>query len=419
MQVGLRKSAKQKTLWDFFWVLFAFSLLIRLAVGLGYYNPQDTLWYQKWALDLPNGLFDVYARADQISLDYPPLYLFCLSLVGWVFRLLGGEWSSYTVMFFMKFWPIVGDMLMGLSLFLFFRKTSPKTALVAALLWLFNPSVLFNSSFWGQTDQIMCLLLLLSFTALEGKRPLLASVLFAVAGMTKFQCLFFTPVFLLELLSEYKIRTFFKGIGAAALTVATVFLPFMIGSGNPFLFFDVYLKGQGQYPHCTLNAFNLYGLLGLNWVEDSTAVVGGISFGMLSTALVVLLLLVVIAVYRFAPRRCPWVIGFWLMNSLFLFMTRMHERYQFVVLIFLLMASLKHRHRGFFFSFAALSLMTFFNQLVPMFSWNVPNTFFTTYYGGWMMFGSLWNVILWVVTTYICAKFLFFAPLKTAPSLSE
>lgn len=410
MSPALAKDNSKK-IFDCLIVMLIFAALIRFAVGVGYYNPQDTLWYKKWALGLNDGVFDIYSRAEALSLDYPPVYLFFLKILGGIYNIIGENCHDYADMFIMKFWPMVGDIICGIALYKVFKKQSPKIGLIAAALWLFNPSTLFNSSFWGQTDQIMCLLLLLSFTALERERPVLACVLFAISGMTKYQCLFFTPVFLTELFVRYRVGKFLKGIFAAAVTVAVVFVPFMIGSNDPWLFLNVYLGGQGTYPYCTLNAFNIYGVFGLNWAEDTAGVV---SLYSLSLLLVIVLIMGVILVYLFAKRRSVWVTGFLFMNTLFMFMTRMHERYQFVVLIFILMAALVHKHRGFFYCFVGMSVMTFINQLVPMFAWRTTESVFNEYYGSMMTAFSVLNLILYFVSAYVCIKFMFFGNKKAA-----
>lgn len=404
MELSVNKKAADKKFLDIFFIVLLFGALLRLAIGIGYYNPQDTLWYKAWAMELNNGLFDIYSRADQVNLDYPPIYLFFLKITGGIYSLIGESVHNYTEMLIMKMWPMLGDILCAVALFYVFRRQSPKTGLVAASLWMFNPSVIFNCAFWGQTDSIMCLLLLLSFITLERKKPVLACVLFALAGMTKYQCLFFTPLFLTELFVKYRISKTLKGIAAAAATVALVFLPFMIGSENPFLFFDVYLKGQGTYPYCTLNAYNVYGIFGLNWKEDS---IGTPSLYALSFVLVVALIGFMIYCYIRAKRNSVWVMGFLFMNTLFMFMTRMHERYQFVALIFILMAAIVHKHRGFFYCFAGISVITFLNQVIPMFSWRTENSFFDNYYGGLMVTFSVVNLILYFVSAYVCIKFIF------------
>ena len=404
MELSVNKKSADKKIIDIFFIVLLFGTLLRLAIGIGYYNPQDTLWYKAWATELQGGLFDIYSRADKVNLDYPPIYLFFLKITGGIYSFTGESVHNYTEMFIMKLWPMLGDIICSVALFYVFKKQSPKTGLVASALWMFNPSAIFNSSFWGQTDSIMCLLLLISFVALEREKPILASILFALAGMTKYQCLFFTPLFLTELFVKYRISKMLKGIFAAAVTVAAVFLPFMIGSKNPFLFLDVYLKGQGTYPYCTLNAYNVYGIFGLNWKEDT---VGTPSLYALSFVLVALLIGFMIYCYIRAKRNSVWVMGFFFMNTLFMFMTRMHERYQFVALIFILMAALVHRNRSFFYCFVGISVITFLNQVIPMFSWRSENSFFNLYYGELMVIFSVLNLILYFVSSYIAIRFMF------------
>ena len=404
MELSVNKKTADKKIIDIFFIILLFGTLLRLAIGIGYYNPQDTLWYKAWAMELNNGLFDIYSRADQVNLDYPPIYLFFLKITGAIYSVTGESVHDYTEMLIMKTWPVLGDIICAVAIFYVFKKQSPKTGLVASALWMFNPSAIFNCAFWGQTDSIMCLLLLVSFVALEREKPVLASVLFALAGMTKYQCLFFTPLFLTELFVKHRISKMLKGIAAAAATVAIVFIPFMIGSKNPFLFLDVYLKGQGTYPYCTLNAYNVYGIFGLNWKEDT---VGTPSLYALSFVLVAVLIAFMIFCYLKAKRSSVWVMGFFFMNTLFMFMTRMHERYQFVALIFILMAAIVHKHRGFFYCFAGISVITLLNQVIPMFSWRTENSFFDNYYGELMVTFSVINLILYFVSSYVCIKFMF------------
>lgn len=406
----LLNTAYKKRIFDLTALIFIFAFLIRLVASVGYVNEYDTLWYREWALALPDGLFDVYARADEISLDYPPVFLFFLYLTGLAYRAVGPQWHILTDMVFMKFWPVFFDMLCGLALFYILKKYSYKTALIAAALWLFNPVTVFNSSFWGQTDGMMCLMLLISFSALERQKPLLACFLFALAGMTKYQALFFTPIFLMELFLKNRPKIFLKGIGVAAITVAGMFLPFMIGSKSPLLFFEVYLGGQGKYPLLSLNAFNFYGMLGLNWVEDSTPILGPITYNMLSTVMTVLIIIGLLVFYVFIKNRNMWVISFVFMNSLFMFMSRMHERYQFVVLIFILYAAIKEKHRGLFWCFTLTSVTTLLNHITPMFHWNTSDWFIDYCYGEMLIVMSAVNFAVYILTTYICVKFLMSKP---------
>lgn len=404
--------------------LFGFAALLRLLVGIAYVNTYDTFWYRAWATSLPDGLFDVYTRAEEISLDYPPLYLIPLYFVGQLYRLVGGTGANiYTQMLLLKFFPILFDFLCGVFLYrVCSKKFGQKVGLVSAVAWLFNPSMFFNSTLWGQTDSIMCFLLLLAFWYVAEERPVLGAVLFAIAGLTKYQSLMFTPVFLLELLwrCAFGWKKILTAIGAAAVTVAAVFLPFMIGSENPLLFFDVYLGGAGKYPYCSLYCFNFYGMMGLDWssgTKDTESLIGGFTYQMFGNAMVAAAVILLIVLYIRSCRRNCWVGGLFLMQCIFMFMTRMHERYQIVVLPFALMAFLTTRKRRFGISFTALTVMTALNQFMVL----------LFYVGDWttpwearfddlvLPLMSAVNFLLFLYTAWACIAYF----LKPEPGLSE
>lgn len=375
------------------------AVLLRFIVGVSYINTYDTFWYRRWALDLPNGIFNVYERADSISLDYPPVYLFFLYLTGLGYKVVGADPHIYTEMFLMKFWPIVFDVLCIAFLYYMFSKTDIKAGIFAATLWAVNPSVFFNSTMWGQTDSVMMFLLLVVFYLSYKNKPIAACIVFAIAGMTKYQCLYFTPILLLQIYKENNLKTFLKSIGAAALCVAIVFLPFMIGSKNPMLFFDVYLGGADKYPYCTLNAFNVYGMFCLNWVEDTFA-----GCNILSTVFTVTSLALVVFLYFFGKRRCAFVGGLLFMQCIFMLTTRMHERYQIVVLPFALVAYFLYKVKDFLYLFISLSAITAVNQAIVLMR-VAKSDYFDSGYGTIMMVVSIINFIVFAYSVYVCCKF--------------
>ncbi|HHW45610.1 MAG TPA: DUF2029 domain-containing protein [Clostridiales bacterium] len=394
-------------------ILFS-SLLLRLIVGVGYVNTMDVYWYRSWAVDLPNGLFGVYARAEEITLDYPPIYLYFLYPLGLIYKHTGTEIGTFFNMLIMKFWPIVFDVLCSLLLYIICKRYGRHIGLFAASAWALNPSTLFNSSMWGQTDEMMAFLLLLAFWLLEEDRPVASCVAFAVAGLTKYQSLVFTPVLLLEILSRYDIKRFFKGIGAAAATVFSVFLPFMAGARNPLLFFDVYFGGSGKYPYCTLNAFNVYGIFKLNYsdrISENINFIGPISAHSFGVFMVVMVLVLLLLLYAYHAKTgkpgSPWVACFIIMQWVFMFATRMHERYQIIVLPFLLMAYIAHRYKGFLRLYIALTIMTLLNQAYLLFYMNNRNIFYADYYLEGLSAFSFANLLLFAWSVVECIKFYF------------
>lgn len=410
-----------------FWMLaliLSTAFLMQMVVGMGYVNTFDTYWYRDWALDLPNGLFTVYekSRMENIQLDYPPLYLICLYFTGLGYRVLGENCHICLQMFLLKFWPVVFNVACAALLYYICRNRYGRViGLTAAFLWCLNPAFFLNAVMWGQTDSTMAFCLLLAFWLLEQNRTVAACVAFAVAGLTKFQSLFFTPPFLLTLLfrnlKDWK--RIVKGLAAAAVTVAVVFIPFMIGARNPLLFFDVYLGSAGKYPYCSLHAYNIYCLLDLNWttgVMDTDPIVGGFTwyhFGMICAFLSVAL---VVALYILSycksgrERLSGWVGGLLMMQCLFMFMTRMHERYQVIVVPFALMAWITTRNKRFLGLFGALSGFTFINQAMVLIR-NVVHSqrdvwaFWEPYRSTVEMVLSFINLLLFIWCAYECIRY--------------
>lgn len=397
------RTKQEKNILHIFLIILGFSLLLRIIIGGAYFNDYDTYWYRDWAFDIQqNGLFTAYARADVTALDYPPLYLFLLGIVGQLYKVFGNNCVSFLQMLLMKLWPIVFDVLCAALLYRIFEKRNGSMwGFTAGTLWLCNPSMFFNTALWGQTDQIMCFLLILCFYLLEEKRPVAACIMFAVAGLTKYQCLFFTPVLLLEIVRKYDVKRLFKGIGAAALTVAAVFLPFMIGAKNLLLFFNVYLGGAGKYSYGTLNAFNLYGVFKLNWTEET------FSMSLVSTLFLLGSILLIILLYIFGKRTCPWVAGMLFMQCIFILTTRMHERYQVVVLPFALMAYLVHKKPRFLALFCVLSVITAINQSFVLLPINIPNMpwDYNPVYDNILMIFSIINVLIFIWNAFECVRF--------------
>ncbi|MBQ0111127.1 MAG: hypothetical protein KBS41_04300 [Oscillospiraceae bacterium] len=385
--------------------IFGMALIVRLIIAIGYYNPQDTLWYKEWAIGTQKGFFNIYNNSE-IELDYPPVYLFFLYITGLAYKLVGVNAHDYVQMFLMKFWPVIFDFILCVVLYKYARRFGKNAGIAAAILWMLNPAAIFNCAFWGQTDGLMCLLLLLSFWALE-KHPLLSCVIFAIAGMTKLQCLYFTPVFLFFLYKNFGLKKFLWGIGCAAIAVAVVFLPFMIGCSRPALFFELYFGSANKYNYCTLSAYNLYGLIGLHWLPVTVKAIGNITYGNISTVLLVLSIVGVMVCMFTAKKEAPFVHCLMLMQCIFMLTAKMHERYQFVCLIFALLCYVAYKEIKFLYSFLMLTFTVTVNHFVPLFNWNHGGSFFSNYYFGIMTVMSIFNLIFFVIITVWCLKYLY------------
>ncbi len=406
--------------------LLAFAFLTRAVLAMLYENHFDLDWYRTWALALPDGFFSAYARLNegQYALDYPPVYLAFLWLVGLAYRAWPLADYVMTDMLAMKFFPILFDTLAAGMLYLLCRRKSEPLGVLAAALWALNPSALFNSAAWGQTDGMMLCLILFAFWFIEEDKPFIGSILFAVAALTKMQTLYFTPVLFLVLWRRYRLDKALGCFFAAFGTGAAAFVPFIIGGfsrrGWAALLtpFEVYLGGLGKYPYAALNTYNLYGVGNLNWVYDGRSLlfgtydeelgyaVGGLTYNHLSLVLLIAsLAFAAFLVWKGREEYSLWLGCFALMQGVFMLTTRMHERYQIAVLPFALVLYVLTRRTRWLALFGALSLVTFVNQFMLLIRNNTindPTAPWDALFNPVQTVFSLLNLALFALSMVVC-----------------
>ena len=382
------------------------AALVRLILGYTAVHYFDLGYYVDWSSGVLEDFFDAYDRIE--NLDYPPLFLFPLYFTGWVMsdpRV--SEFHPYA-MLALKGWQMLFDLALIPMLYLLLRRHSELFGLLGAALWAVNPTILYNSAYWGQTDSIMLFLLALAFSLLDNGRPVWSSVTMALACLMKFQSLYFAPLFALVLFTRYPFRRAALGGCAAVATAFAVFLPFMLRSGWD-LPFRVYFGGFAQYPGASLNAFNLYSAEGLNYASVATTLVGPLTVGGFSACATAAALLLLAYFYLTATEKSVWLLGFWFMQTVFLFTARMHERYQIPVLLFALLASVVHRSYPLFWGYAALTAITFFNHFLVLeeaFAGDPPKAW-TLWYGDLVEQFSWANLAVYALTAAVCLHILY------------
>jgi hypothetical protein len=116
-------------------------------------------------------------------LDYPPVYLLFLWVLGLFVSPFGGVGES------IKLIPIFTDLALAGVVFVMAQElgASRWRAVGAAAIVLFNPITWFNSAIWGQADVVGSFFMLLGLRALLRDRRELAAVFAVVAALTKIQ----------------------------------------------------------------------------------------------------------------------------------------------------------------------------------------------------------------------------------------
>jgi Gpi18-like mannosyltransferase len=268
-------------------VCFLIAFVVRILLA-GYIEgyPFDIKCYMEWSLRASESLKNFYN--PEYFVDYPPFYILVLSVIGKIisFFKLNNDYSSYLIM--LKLPSIIADLITAYFLYTIAqRKISEKAGVFIAILYLFNPVILFNSSVWGQTDSFITMIIVIALFLLQTERLKMSYVLFTLAVITKPQTIFFIPVLLLNLLKRKKIKHFINMILYGSITVIIVFLPFTFSENSVWLFYikrfnisfinDLFNitnsvvvseKAALQSLYASLNAFNLFAFFGGNLSSD-------------------------------------------------------------------------------------------------------------------------------------------------------
>ena len=266
--------------------------------------------------------------------DYPPAYMLVLGLLGVIGNLLGMSTGSLGFQALMKMVPIACDLALAAVCYAAAKKKfgNGVSLAVAAMLAL-NPAFIVTGSCWGQIDSVLALLLVLMLLNAREGQWTIAIPIFALAVLAKPQAGLLVPLGVAALMKEAKLgghrgKSIVLGLlGGAAVTLAIV-LPFAWGENIVTWLVDKYAATLSGYPHATLSTGNLMFLLGGNWVDESTALIGGVTYGQLGVALMVLSFAAGIAVYLLGQGRSRlFLASAMTMQLIFVLTTKMHERY--------------------------------------------------------------------------------------------
>jgi len=209
--------------------------------------------------------------------DYPPGYLWVLWPLGGIGKALGNGTTEFMV----KLPPILSDIALTALIFLEAKKHfNARSALTCALFFALNPLTIMTGAAWGQADSVMLLLLFLVVVFALREKWICALPLYISAVLVKPQALMFGPlglaVLVMHIVRCIRDRSRLKkmlldvglGLGIMISIALVILLPFLWQQERPISWLiDLYKGTMSQYGYVTVNACNLYFLLGKNWVN--------------------------------------------------------------------------------------------------------------------------------------------------------
>src|SRR5581483_390463 len=197
--------------------------------------------------------------------DYLPGYLYVLSILGQINKL---NIIPPTILF--KLPAILTDLATTLIIYKIvksLKKEKESLARISAILYLFNPAILANSSLWGQVDGLTAFFSLISVWSLSFN-PYLSAISLAIGTLIKPQMAVISLI--IVLLMTNKKFSFTKTI-AYIITSASIFvlgfLPFAAGNNIFNFIFSRLNLSLNQYPYTSVNAFNFWAITG-SWRPD-------------------------------------------------------------------------------------------------------------------------------------------------------
>src|SRR5260370_31493528 len=112
-----------------------------------------------------NGIHSAYLRiSESPPFDNPPLLLYPFWFLGWLYQRLVSPLFGCTrledpdaLRFLLRLPSLVADLLAGAVIFRLLRRHGPisfRSNLVAASAYLFNPALIVDSAYWGQTAAV-------------------------------------------------------------------------------------------------------------------------------------------------------------------------------------------------------------------------------------------------------------------------
>ena len=361
------------------------ALLIRLAFAVsvrGY--PNDMSCFISWADRMFRvGPWRFYAEG---FCDYPPGYMLLLWPVGALRALFGISAEGGASWLSVKLLPIACDFAGAYLMHRLVReRLNERTADILCLVYLINPAAILDCGLWGQVDSVLTLALVAAVYLVISGKWTAGMVTFAAAILIKPQALLFAPVGLIALLdeirrSEEKGRTalrLFGGMGIAVLAALLVSLPFCLGlkTGPVSWLVGQYRSTLGNYNYITINAANLYALLGMNWRSlDKVGFLASFSWFMYAASFLFAVYLVVMDGRSRSGhgKRRLFLVCAVVMSLLFAFGAKMHERYLFPVMLMLLMAYAYDQDARILLAFVLCTVALFLNSALVLQDHDLP-----------------------------------------------
>lgn len=340
--------------------------------------------------------------------DYPPGFMYVLYVVAWLRGIFHIDAYADSGVYLIKLVPMLSDMIAAFLIYKLAKKRfSEGASLVVSAAYIFNPTIILNSSVWCQVDGIFAMLTLATCYLCMEKKRIPAYFVFALGILVKPQMLIFTPVIIFTIieqvfLTEFSWKKFWTDLGCGLLAIGMLFLlalPFGLEKVIP-----QYVETLGSYPYATINAYNFWELLGQCWrpQEDLFLGMSMDKWGQLAIILAVVFGALVFFKAKKEDESKYFTSMATIVGIVFAFSVRMHERYLFPAIVLLLAGYAVSKKKEIFFTFIGITITQFVNTAhVLIFNVELDSTWTT---GKIVDFTAIAMITVLVYFIYECLK---------------
>jgi Gpi18-like mannosyltransferase len=347
------------------WYVAGICLLVAsILIRLSWYPVivSDYTYFGKPWFDTLQSHAGLTAFAQPFA-DYAPAYLYLLKLL--TFLPIGSLGSEKTL-------SLIFDVLIAYAGYRILKRItdlSKGVRFLAAAILFSLPTVMMNSSLWGQSDSLYSSMILMSLLAILLRAPLAASLAFGVAVSLKLQAIFFAPILVGYLLRSRETRLY---LFVPPLVFLLSVLPAALGGGQFGYWLFIYLSQAHEYPWLSVSAQSIFAFL---QPVPLTPLLTMIAFWAGVLAAVAVAAAVTVGVKKLPDLFPEQVVRLSLASTLLLpyLLPRMHERYFYLAdILSVLYAFCRPRHWWvpLIVVFASLaSYMPFLSGQVKFLSW--------------------------------------------------
>lgn len=204
--------------------------------------------------------------------NYPPGFAYVIYVLQKIYNIFADPyiidqyWNDQNLLYLslIKGFTIVSDLIIIFLIVKIAQKIGSKMGLLVALIYFLNPAAIMDGSWWGQIDQFGLMLFLIAVLLLLYEKYSIASAVFIISTMMKFQNILFIPLFYIYIYKKASFNQLYRSLAAGLAAFVIIAFPFFITKQSGALL-KLLTQNADWFPHYSLNAFNIW------WIASGNA----------------------------------------------------------------------------------------------------------------------------------------------------